>query len=101
MSAFFMSLNIGQICHIILIFIIYLIILPLLIKWTYTIFIKRHCIILQKRYIGLSLFSCILCIFWLTIGLPLYIWQSWFTYKISVGIIISLLYPILNHGILY
>eukprot|EP01084_Bolivina_argentea_P250034 418772_1 len=95
------SINVKQITQICLLFIIWLIISPIMLRWMYKIILKKHHIIMQKRYVQLSLLSCILCIIWIIIALPLHILQNVFINKIGLDIIVNILYSILNYCILY
>lgn len=104
------EISIPQMIHVCIIIILWLILWPLMIKWVYKISKKKNTIIMRKRYIGLSLLSCSLCIIWLLCLFPLIFIQGnldlFFEkhineYYLSFGVAISIFYPILNFGNLY
>eukprot|EP01084_Bolivina_argentea_P267999 455092_1 len=94
-----------QIIQIAVILLICLILTPIMIYWTCKVYRKRKTIIMQKRYIGLSIVSCCLSIVWMFCGVPVFIWYSFLVHDSSitlpVGVALSNLYPILGHGIMY
>ena len=98
-----------QIIHVIgVLALIWLISFPLMVKWVWDIGKKQETIIMRKRYIGLSLLSCSLCIIWIVIGLPIFIIQGNLnmfdideSYEVAFGVATSIVYPVLNFGIIY
>lgn len=87
---------------------IWLIAFPCMVKWVWTIGKKQETIIMRKRYIGLSLLSCSLSIIWIVVGLPIYIIHGNLnifhideSYEVAFGVATSIVYPVLNFGIIY